>query len=190
MKTITGKTAILFIVTMMTLTSVGAGYALWFENLTVDGTINTGEVYAYWSACYSFDTGLDPNPDGTNKGKDVGSTTCSIDTGDPRILHITINNGYPCYWNDCEVEYTIGGTIPVKVQSIEIIPYDFTLASAYGANNGELWVKMVDGLGSQLHPGDQSAGSFKIHVEQCAEQLANYNFDVIIKVVQYNEYTP
>lgn len=190
MKMITGKTAALFIVTIMTLTSVGTAYALWFEDLTIDGTIETGEVYAYWSSCTNYDQGLDPNPDGPNKGKDVGSTTCVIDTDDPRILHITINNGYPCYWNDCEVEYTIGGTIPVRVQSIEIIPYDFTLASAYGANDGELWVELVNGIGSQLHPGDSGASSFKIHVEQCAGQLANYNFDVVLKVVQYNEYIP
>lgn len=190
MKTNTGKMATLFIVSIMALAGVSTGYALWYENLIIDGEVNTGEVYAYWSLCTNYDQGLDPNPDGSNKGKDVGSTICVIDANDPRILHITINNGYPCYYNDCEVEYTIGGTVPIKVQSIEVIAYGFTLASDNGANDGELWVELVDGVGSQLHPGDKGASSFKIHVEQCAGQLANYNFDVVLKVVQYNEYIP
>ena len=93
MKTNTGKTATLFIVSIMALAGVSTGYALWYEDLIIDGEVNTGEVYAYWSACYCFDAGHDPNPDGTNKGKDVGSTTCIIDADDPRILHITITNG-------------------------------------------------------------------------------------------------
>jgi hypothetical protein len=190
MKHKTGKTATIFIVIIIALAGTSAGYALWYEDLYIKADVNTGEVYGFWSACYCFDAGLDPNPDGTRKDKDVGWTTCIIDDDDPRILHITIYNGYPCYWNDCEVEYTIGGTVPVRVQSIEIIPYGFTLASDYGADDGEIWVKMVDGLGSQLHPGDESAGSFKVHVEQSAEQLTTYEFDIIIKVVQWNEYVP
>jgi hypothetical protein len=181
------KIGLLCLALVLALGTLGVGYAMWYEDLYIYGTVNTGEVYGYWSACYCFDNGNDPNPDGSNKGKDVGSTVCQIDPTDPRILHITVTNGYPCYWNDCEVEFTIGGTVPIIIEDIIITPDNFTLASAYGADDGELWVDVVDGISLQLHPGDSTAQSFKIHVEQCAAQGATYTFTVTNRLVQYNE---
>jgi hypothetical protein len=177
-------------VLVLALGSLGVGYAMWDKILYIDGTVHTGEVNAEWIACYCFDRGLDPNPDGSDKGKDVGSTTCIIDEVDPQILHITIENGYPCYWNDCEVEFMNTGTVPVIIQSYDIIPDNFTLASAYMADDGEVWIDFVDGIGSQLDPGEDAGSSFKIHVEQCADELATYTFSVELRLVQWNEYDP
>ena len=149
------KFGLVLLAVVLALGVLGVGYAMWYEDLYIEGTVYTGEVYGYWTACYCFDPGLDPNPDGSNKGKDVGSTTCTIDPTDPRILYITVQNGYPCYWNDCEVEYTIGGTVPVHVEDIIIEPLNYTPASGYMADDGDLWVSVVDGIGLQLHPGDR-----------------------------------
>jgi hypothetical protein len=171
------KIGILCLALVLALGSLGVGYAMWYEDLYIEGTVDTGEVYAYWDLCGCFDI----------EDKDVGTTSCQIDASDPRILYVTVTNGYPCYFGDCEVEFCIGGTVPVFFESIEIIPDNFTLASANGANDGELWVDLVDGVGMQMHPGDCTALSFKVHVEQCAAQGATYTFSIICKVVQYNE---
>lgn len=181
-----GKTSTLFVALMLTMLTIGMSYALWDKTLYIDGTINTGEVNAVWIGAFNFDQGLDPNCDGSFKDKDVGSTTVTgVGT---QTLTVTIINGYPCYFNDIQIEYENTGTIPVKVQKITITPIDFTLASGCGENDGEVWVAVINGIGTQLHPGDQAGSSFKVHVEQMAEELATYTFTVGIQLVQWNEY--
>jgi hypothetical protein len=172
------KIGLLCLALVLALGSLGTAYAMWYEDLYIEGTVDTGEVYAYWDDCGCFDV----------EGKDVGTISCQIDAVDPRIMHVTVTNGYPYYYGDCEVEFCIGGTVPVHFESIEIIPgAGLTLASAKGVDDGQLWVSVVDGVGTQFHPGDCTAMSLKIEVEQCAAQDAVYTFDVICKVVQYNE---
>jgi hypothetical protein len=178
------KIALLCLALVLALGAMGVGYAMWYEDLYIDGTVYTGEVYAYWDFCGCFDI----------ESKDVGTTSCQIDQADPRILHVTVDNGYPYYFGDCEVEFCIGGTVPVHFESIEFVPINFTMASARGADDGELWIDLVDGVGSQMHPGDCTALSFKVEVQQCALQNTDpdyppggYTFDIICKVVQYNE---
>jgi len=188
-----GKFGLLFLAVALCLAITGAGFAMWDKTLHIEGTVNTGEVNAVWTSAFNFDppappVSLDPNLDGTRKAKDVGSTTVT-GVGNQTLV-VTVNNGYPSYFNDIQVEFNNTGTIPVKIQSINITPIGFALASAYGADDGPIWVDFVDGVGSQLEPGDLAGSSFKIHVEQCAEELANYTFTVEVLLVQWNEYTP
>jgi len=181
---------LLALVLLLALASLGLGYGMWSKTLTIDGTVHTGSVDAHWTDCYCFDRGFDPNPDGTDKGKDVGSTTCTIDEKDPQILHVTVDNGYPSYWNDCEVEFTNTGTIPFKIQDYGVTPLNFTLASGNGVGDGEVWVDFVNGCGFQLETNESAASSLKFHVEQPAEQNSTYEYDVEILLVQWNEYDP
>jgi hypothetical protein len=182
-----------FAAMLIALMAVGVSYALWSKTLYIFGTVDTGDLDAVWTSAFNFDPpgpppSLDPNPDGTRKDKDVGWTT--VDGIGTQELIITVHNGYPCYFNDLQVEFTNVGNVPVIIQSITIIPVDFALASDYGANDGELWVALINGIGTQLEPGDDAASSFKIHVEQCAEELATYTFTVEVLLVQWNEYVP
>lgn len=182
------KLGIICLALVLALGTLGVGFALWSETLYIEGTVDTGEVAAEWTGCYCFDQGLDPNPDGSNKGKDVGSTVCEIEPEARHLLLITVENAYPCYWNDCQVEITNTGTVPIIFEDMVITPHDFVLASAYGANDGEVWIDLVNGVGEiQLEPEESTALSFKIHVEQCAEELATYTFTIEILWVQYNE---
>ena len=93
------KFGLLLLALVLALGTLGVGYAMWYEDLYIDGTVYTGEVYAYWDLCGCFDI----------EDKDVGTIDCQIDASDPRILTITVNNGYPCYFGDCEVEYAETG---------------------------------------------------------------------------------
>jgi hypothetical protein len=185
----TAKTTTLFAAVMIAMLAVGISYAMWDKYLRIDGTVYTGEINGVWTSATNFDLGLDPEWGfQTTKDKDVGSTTVTgINTQE---LVVTVNNAYPSYCNDIEVEFTNTGTIPVKIQSIAITPDNFALASAYGADDGEIYAAFVDGIGTQLEPGDPAASSFKFHVEQSAEQLTTYTFTVAVRLVQWNEYTP
>ena len=171
---------------------LGLAYGLWSETLEINGTVYTGEVYGEWYQCFCLDSGKDPNPlFQPPKDKDVGSTTCQVDAQDPRILHITVTNGYPSYYNKCNVAFKNSGTVPVIIRGYKIVPENFTLASAYGANNGELWVKFTDGVGVQMEPcpahSCEQSSEVQLHVEQPAAENTIYKFRVQICIAQWNE---
>jgi hypothetical protein len=173
------KFGLLCLAIVLALGSLGVGFALWSETLYINGTVYTGEVDVQWTWCSCSEI----------ESKDVATVTCDI--SDPYTLYFTVDNGYPCYTADCEVELTNVGTVPVIIENITVTPDNFTIASASGANDGELYVVYNDGWKSQLHPyPDQphtSASSIRIHVEQCAAQGATYTFTVTIDAYQYNE---
>lgn len=181
---------------IMALLAAGIAYAMWAEEIHIEGTVNTGEVYLEWTLCSCNDSGLDPiapypwpYPEGFEQ-KDVGSVTCTIDEEDPRILHFTVENGYPSYYLDCQVHYKNTGTVPVIVSGYAFEAYNFTIASDFGANDGEVWLKYTDGVGVQMDPWNdtaEQAGSLEFHVEQMAAENATYTFDFVLCAAQWNE---
>lgn len=184
------KLTAIFATMLIALCLAGVSYAMWDKTLYIDGTVNTGDVNAIWTSAFNFDPpgSLDPNPDGSRKDKDVGWT--EVDGVGTQTLTIIVHNGYPSYFNDIEIEWEYTGSIPAYFVSITIIPDGFTLASVYGANDGPIWIDVVNGFPLQVHPGDTHAHSFKIHVEQSAQELATYTFTVELYMVQWNEYQP
>ncbi|MEN4011561.1 MAG: hypothetical protein AB1453_15045 [Chloroflexota bacterium] len=185
----------LFVLGLLLLT--GIAYGLWSETLRVEGVVHTGEVYGEWTSCICNDDGLDPLPTPWPYAyprpirKDVGSTTCVIDEKDPRILRLTITNGYPSYWGNCEVHFANTGSVPVIIRGYRVIPHNFTLATSNGAENGEIWVRYWDGVGAQMEPCDhdtcEQASSLQFHVEQPAKENHTYRFSVQVCLGQWNE---
>jgi hypothetical protein len=182
------KISLIALALILALGTLGVAYAMWWDTVTIGGTVVTDDVEVEWKLARNYDTGLDPDyPDGL-KDKDVGSTTI---TGlDSNTLTLVIDNGYPSYYNDIECEFENTGSVPVIIDSVVITPTGFTVASDYGADDGEVWIRWVNGEGTQLEPGERSASSLHIHVEQCAAQGATYTFTIQILCVQWNEYTP
>jgi len=182
---------------VLALASLGVAYGLWSKALTVDGTVHTGDLNADWglatcSELHGWPGTLLP---GEYLGKDVGSVEAVIDPNDAQIIHFTVNNGYPSYVADCEVEYSNTGTIPVNVVGITIIPgAGLTNCSLTGTQTktltcDQLTVKFVDGITLQLDPGgDPFASSLRIHVEQAAKERTTYEFDVAVCLAQWNEH--
>jgi hypothetical protein len=175
---------------LIILASIGVSYGLWSEILIIDGTVQTGEVYAEWIDCWCMDMGDDPRGPVGNL-KDVGSTTCTIDVEDPRIMHVTVFNGYPSYYNDCKVSFMNSGTVPVVIRGWRIVPINFTLASANGAEDGEIWIRTMNGVGAQMEPcpadNCEQSGNLAFHVEQPALENYEYKFLVELCVSQWNE---
>ena len=167
------KIGILALVLVFVLGTLGVGYAMWDKTLFINGTVNTGEVDAYFTTATCDDIGIDPGYD-----KDVGS--CTVTGAETQTLTITINNGYPCY--TATIDFTIDniGTIPVKVQSLTIVDPPAEITATWS----------LVGVGTQIDPDGSVPGQIIIHVEQIAAELANYSFSAEIYLVQWNEYTP
>lgn len=187
------KCALVCFLILLALGSTGAGYAMWDKPLYIDGTVNTGDVDAEWTytSCSDEEYLLD-DP------KDVGSISAQIDADDSQKLHFTITNGYPCYTGDCQVEFVNAGSIPLRVQSVDFLPGNLTgcvfieqwPSGSFTVVCDQLTVTWVNGVGVQLEPGEPNASSIRAHVEQDAEELSDYTFDVEVQLVQWNEYEP
>jgi hypothetical protein len=189
----------LLMLMVLALASLGVGYGLWSETLTIRGEVHTGEVDARWvtAGCFEFNSwpALPTAPEdyGEAEGKDVGQWKISIDPDDDQILHFEITNGYPSYAVDCQVHFLVEGTIPVIVRGTAIgAGPELTGCTLTGDNKktlqcDQLTVIFTDNLGSQLHPGDEAASSLTVHVEQPADENAVYEFDVRVCMAQWNE---
>jgi len=192
-----GKTVVLLVFGLvLALASLGVAYGLWSKVLTIEGTVNTGDLNADWNlvSCGELYGWPGPFSQGEFLGKDVGSVVGTIDPNDHQIIHFTVNNGYPSYVADCEVEYSNTGTIPVNVVGVTIIPgAGLTNCILTGTQTktltcDQLTVKFVDGISLQLDPGGEPfASSLRIHVEQLAKERTSYGFEVGICLAQWNE---
>jgi len=189
---------LLALLLVLALATLGLGYAHWEKLLDIDGTVNTGEVNAIWTAANTTDpVGANDLKDatGARSDKDVGMLECTIDAN-PQILHYTIHNGYPSYYADCEVEWTNNGTIPVDVVALRAgpeggplvsIPFDTWVdLDLNGDMLNDINLKVVNGLLVQIDPGASDAYSVWVHVKQDAPELAVLGFDVQIQLIQWN----
>lgn len=186
----------LLLLLLLALASIGIVYGLWSKVLVIEGTVQTGRVHARWDAAICsefFHWPWPPEGNGEVDGKDVGSTTVTVDPNDNNRLLVTIDNGYPSYAVDCEVEYVNDGTIPVVIRGTTIIPGPGLTNCTLTGNQtktlvcDQLTVVFVDGIGAQVDPGDGVGSSLRVHVEQRAAQGAEYTFEVKICVAQWNE---
>jgi hypothetical protein len=182
---------------VLALASLGVAYGLWSKVLTIEGTVHTGDLNADWNlvSCGELYGWPGPFSSGEYLGKDVGSVVATIDPNNAQIVHFTVNNGYPSYVADCEVEYSNTGNIPLNVVGITIVPgAGLTNCTLTGDQTktltcDQLTVKFVDGIGLQLDPGgDPFASSLRIHVEQAAKERTSYGFDVGLCLAQWNEH--
>ncbi len=60
------KIGIVFLVLLLTLTTLGVGYSMWDKTLTVDGTVSTGNVDAQFQCQWMYDNELGPLYAGTS----------------------------------------------------------------------------------------------------------------------------
>jgi len=130
-----GKIAIVFLVLVAVLASLGIGYAMWDKTLDINGTVVTGEVNAEFTDAYTDDDGVmndadhdgtdgvdvgDPDASGKNvprKDKNVGSSSAEVGA-DPQTASVTVRNAYPCYFTTAFFGIHNSGSIPVKVQAV------------------------------------------------------------------------
>jgi predicted ribosomally synthesized peptide with SipW-like signal peptide len=189
------KLGLLALALVLALGVLGVGFALWSQQLTITGTVNTGELKVG-----IVDTGTnDPPPNGIDSGsvlegpidegydKNVGAIE-SIN-GQPKFekegiqyyhdVTYEITNAYPCYTGTGFFQVTNGGTIPVKLETITVtgatpeVTYTFT-----GLTEGQ-----------QIEPCETVFGEIHFHVEQIAAENTNYTITIELDFWQWNEST-
>jgi hypothetical protein len=162
------KIALLALALVLALGSLGVAYAMWYEDLFIEGTVYTGELDANWSieACYD------------NETKDYSKVTAEI-IGD--TLFIYVDNAYPCVTYTVEFDVSNDGTIPFHVCG---------LVCDFSNFPGEAWVTAVEPF--QVHPGEHALGAINLHMlnENDPQENTTYTFKCDLLAVQYNEACP
>ncbi len=177
------KILVLGLVLTIALSALGVGYALWSDTLTINGTVNTGNVDVQWSWSAPYDT--EP------AGKDVSwMEVYGTDTIED-ILYVTLYNAYPCIDYYCAVDVHNVGTVPVILTGLQ-----------FNAPPGVLVEMLPNGTGNQIaegtqiHPGDfgdpdaWALGLLHVHLDNSVAQSSVITFTGEVTAVQYNEYTP
>jgi len=153
----TTKITVLVLLLVFALAAIGIGYAMWDKTLSIDGTVNTGDLDVHFIGATSTDgPGALDAPD---YDKDVGQTVCEIDAVDDQLVLVTVSNVYPSYEALCNLKWENNGTIPVKLVSL-------------GCPTAPDWleVSIQDSIGAPLDAGGQETGELKFHVKQSAPQ--------------------
>jgi len=198
---------VLVMLLVLALASLGMGYGLWSKVLTIDGTVNTGEVNAEFSLMEidesrAFDGDYCPDfPGSYSIGKDCDGlnglnddmevddkdiATCTVELLDglenpgPQTLKVTIDKAYPSF--NCFIRYDVKntGSIPIKVHLPDYSGIPATL-------HVNTWPPFCYADHEQVEPGFAAYCNLHIHVPQGAEQNATYTFNVPIFVHQWNE---
>jgi len=207
----TKLTAILMLI-IFALTATGIAYALWSENLTINGTINTSEldwelVRGYlihlddgndWNASWYPEAGFE------QLDKNVGSTVVSqIDSdgdGDLDTIVVTMTNVYPWYGEHIAFRVHNNGEIPLKIWKVVYKVGNTVVAEIYespdyaipidlnGDGKYDIATWWGDNFGKQLHPCGSQDISFDLTVLQDAPQGSTLTFTIECVAVQWNEY--
>lgn len=166
------------------LLTIGVASAMWMETLRINTYVHTGEVKVAWVEWSCSDEGSDPqvgDPFHNEEGKDVAECIVTPEIYDDQQnvikLNITLVNAYPGYAPIITLVVGNIGTIPVKLLSYEISEYD----------EDALSVELTIPDDTQIHPGDTLDLGIKIIVNQAAEELSIYTFEINYTFAQWNE---
>lgn len=109
------KSAIISAVLGLTLAFSGAAYALWNQDMNINGTVNTASFDVHYNSASTSDTGADI-PDGL----DIASTTATVGA-DNVSGNVTVTNAYPGYTSTNTFIIHNNSSIPVKIKTLNIV---------------------------------------------------------------------
>jgi hypothetical protein len=197
--------ALPLIAIMLSLTTAVA-VAHWVDNLYVEGTVQTGYL------CTCFRPGAEGSLHGTGWDwtcgvgfvnthqitpvKDIADTYVTII--DCHTLNVTIDNGYPCYYDHIVLGIDNCGTVPWSIltvtftstsDSVVITHNGYLTLDLDGVGDDDLEINWGDSFGVQIDPGEYADLSFDIHLMNPIPQDSQLTFTVTIEVVNWNEYS-
>lgn len=202
------KIGLICLAVVLALGTLGVGFAMWSETLTIDATVNTTEVdwefvpgsFANKDIGDDWTADLQVSPAFTQLDKDVGSTTgvFSDTDGDTdlNLLTLTIDNAYPSYANDIGFWVHCNGEMPMYFEKVIInpggheltgSPYSVVKVDLTGEGDNDIEILWGNGVGTQLHNSDSLEISFLFHVLQAAPEGQPLSFTMSLVGVQWNE---
>uniref|UniRef100_A0A7C2FXQ5 Uncharacterized protein n=1 Tax=Thermosphaera aggregans TaxID=54254 RepID=A0A7C2FXQ5_9CREN len=166
------------------LLALGVATAMWMETLRINTYVETGEVKVAWTDWMCSDEGPDPQagePFHNEEGKDVAQCIVTPEIYDEEEnvikVNITLVNAYPGYAPVITLYAGNIGTIPVKLLEYDISEYD----------EEALTVMLDIPEDTQIHPGDSLPIEIQIVINQEAEELTTYSFELEFTFAQWNE---
>lgn len=213
MKNAFRHTGVMLMVAVIGLAVVGAGYALWFQVLTLNATVNTGTLDVQWSdhgadPAYSLtlgDTFLTPADATFNRLKVVQQCTQTLDASG-HVLTITDTGYYPYAGCVHHIDIHNNGTIPVHIDTANL---QFT---GLGCDANGQNCQIVAQVGScandtvngnqtppptnpdpakpslwQLHPSNRINCDILLYAAQSASENTQYTGSVQLLACQWNE---
>lgn len=153
---------ILALVLTLCLATIGVAYAVWGEDVYIDGSASTGYSDIEWSLKSFSDN--DGNPG-------WGEVTASI-SDDMNTLNIEITNAYPGYEATINCDLHNVGTVPATVGDMDMtdIPDELTIQLI-----GDTFAN-----GTVLYPCEEKIGTIKVLVNPSAEPSSKYAFNIIV----------
>jgi hypothetical protein len=171
------RIGVICVVLMLCLATVGVSYAAWTKNLSISGTVDTGELDVEFLNCSATDNEQPFVPTGPS---DVGQTTVECqDTdgdGDYDTMTVLIEAGYMCYTAIVTFDVRNNGSVPVVVDSIDI-------TEPAGQSVEVALVGIA--VGDQIDVGESIPSTLTAHVN--TDLPGSYEFGVLIEVVNWNE---
>ena len=136
---------------VVALATLGVGYAAWTQQLTFNGTVETGTVGVNW---LDTATCADTDPLG------AGITTGERDSTDHKLVHMVIDNGYPGYEGRCFFEHENSGSLPLQIVSLEIQgttvgPGTWNDFDLTGNGLNDVSIRVTNGISATYQPGQQ-----------------------------------
>lgn len=106
------KSMIISLALVLTLAVSGFAYALWTQDMIINGTVNTASFDVHFEGSSSNDTGIDPD-----KAADVAGTAVSNSATSGEV---EITNAYPGYNSTNTFEIHNNSSIAVKLSELLI----------------------------------------------------------------------
>jgi hypothetical protein len=157
------RLGLLSIALLLSLCVMGIGYAGWTDTASIDGTMHTGYI----------EVALSPGACSSN------NISCSVSA--PHTLHIALTYPDPGTYT-CGFTVDNTGTIPVKIQSIDIdssgVPGDVGVSVSGVAEGDQIEQAGVD--------GESVEGMVEVIVPE--DSNGSFSFDATFSFVQWNLY--
>ena len=212
MKNTFRHTGALFMAAVIGLAVVGIGYALWFQVLTLNGVVATGNLDVEWSEhgtleTYSTDIGQTWVDEGTPSFLAIKATqTCDQRLTDKNHV-LTINDAglYPYAGCIHDIDIHNNGTVPVHIDLSEFnlsgltcdtlgcdaeedLNIEFDLRSCIFEGNPTPPGNFVgDTTVVQLHPSNELRCKIRITANQSANENTIYQGGIQLLACQWNE---
>ncbi|MFO7995917.1 MAG: hypothetical protein R6U93_02020 [Dehalococcoidia bacterium] len=203
------RIGLLSLALVLALGALGVGYAAWTEQVTIEGTVDTG----------SLKLGIGKADITIEQEKEIASANLTWegeigekDLGPPigfvtvyEKLIVTIEDAYPCIYADIAFYVANMGSIPLHISALRM--YDPTgelefkwdpLPPPLG-NDGYFYdpddpdqepvisVRVINLIGTQLHYCQSDKADLILKFEQPAKQGHTYSFMLEVEAIQWNK---
>jgi hypothetical protein len=210
---------ILIVVLLLAMGAMGAGYAFWTQNLTVEGTVKTGSLdWKFVSPFNQLDTTvqfLDGGKDYNFNLADLNEDTWQIDRNvgyvggrieNPHLITVTMNNVYPGYYNELYTYFRNIGTLPLKIRQVKLtyagedynLTDDHSISTAVVTHDGCFAFRWIgDGTNGLVIPPSTTvkwAENFAIYIINPTPSTSThqqlYDFTITLEGIQFNDPGP